>query len=83
MMRCRQPLAIALARDLMLLQRARHALPLRIRGAVDALASWSAALRSRTAGSEDKSPCRAIHEQRPYHCRFAASTIASETTTSC
>src|SRR5271168_127453 len=28
-----------------------------------------AALRSRTAGSQDESPCRAIHKQRPYQCK--------------
>ena len=28
--------------------------------------SPAAALRSRTAGSQDESPCRAIHKQRPY-----------------
>jgi hypothetical protein len=36
----------------------------------DILASWGAALRSRTAGSQDESPRRAIHKQRPYHSRI-------------
>jgi len=35
-------------------------------GAVDIVASWGAALRFRTAGSQDESPGRAIHKQRPY-----------------
>jgi hypothetical protein len=36
------------------------------RGNVNALASWGAALRSRTAGSQNESRCSAIHKQRPY-----------------
>jgi len=32
----------------------------------DVVASWGAALRSRTAGSQDESRCGAIHKQRPY-----------------
>jgi hypothetical protein len=32
----------------------------------DLVASWGATLRSRTAGSQDESPSRAIHKQRPY-----------------
>src|SRR5271170_5264140 len=42
----------------------------RRRGNVDARASWGAALRSRTAGSQDESPCRAIHKQRPYGVNY-------------
>ena len=30
------------------------------------MASWGAALRTGSAGSQDESPCRAIHKQRPY-----------------
>jgi len=37
----------------------------KIHGA-DSVASWGAALRSRTAGSQDESRCNAIHKQRPY-----------------
>jgi len=33
--------------------------------AVDALASWGAALRSRAAGSQDESRCGAIHKSAP------------------
>jgi len=32
----------------------------------DIVASWGAALRTGTAGSQDESRCRAIHKQRPY-----------------
>src|SRR5271168_5150928 len=32
----------------------------------DIVASWGAALRSRTAGAQDESRCGAIHKQRPY-----------------
>jgi hypothetical protein len=35
-------------------------------GAADILASWGAALRTGTAGSQDESRCSAIHKQRPY-----------------
>jgi hypothetical protein len=30
------------------------------------VASWGAALRTGTAGSQDESRCSAIHKQRPY-----------------
>jgi hypothetical protein len=45
--------------------RARRAVPLRRCSQVDIVASWAAALRSRTAGSQDESRCSAIHKQRP------------------
>jgi hypothetical protein len=48
-----------------LVQRARHAVPLRDHGQVGGWASWGAALRSRVAGSQDESRCSAIHKQRP------------------
>src|SRR5271155_3296588 len=32
----------------------------------DIVGSWGAALRSRTTGPQDESPCAAIHKQRPY-----------------
>ena len=32
----------------------------------ESLASWGAVLRTGAAGSQDESPCRAIHKQRPY-----------------
>ena len=33
-------------------------------GVAESLASWGAALRTGAAGSQDESPCRAIHKQR-------------------
>src|SRR5271154_3911056 len=36
------------------------------RSRVDVVASWGAALRSPTPRSQDESPCRAIHKQRPH-----------------
>ena len=35
----------------------------------ESLASSGAALRTGAAGSQDESPCRAIHKQRPYRGR--------------
>ena len=35
----------------------------------ESLASWGAALRTGAAGSQDESPCRAIHKQRPYRVK--------------
>ena len=32
----------------------------------ESLPSWGAALRTGAAGSQDESPCRAIHKQHPY-----------------
>src|SRR5580658_1716248 len=39
---------------------------LRRAGSAEIVASWDAALRSRTAGSQDELRCSAIHKQRPY-----------------
>jgi hypothetical protein len=47
----------------------------RVGGARDIVAIWGAALRTGTAGSQDESPCRAIHKQRPYRDCYGVSVV--------